>query len=88
MRVHTNALVQGITNSMFPKARDRVPTRDEAIAGLERAWIAWKFSIEECIRVRSQSDGLGKSGGMFGLNSFGYIALEVILDCLDMLQTK
>lgn len=50
--------------------RGKNPTTiDHFLAGLKRAWRAWEFS-----QKFSDKDGA---------NSFGFIALGVIFDCLD-----
>jgi RNA-dependent RNA polymerase len=48
------------------------PEDSHSVEGLERAWCAWSFSL------RHQDQ--------FGANSFGLIALGIILDCLEWIQ--
>jgi|ERR1700722_51686 RNA-dependent RNA polymerase len=67
MQEHTSVLVQSIRHD-FEGHCDPTSSTELSLA-LERAWCAWDFSL--------------RKNGEFGSNSFGLIALGVILNLLD-----
>ncbi|KAK2460832.1 hypothetical protein APHAL10511_007302 [Amanita phalloides] len=69
MQTHTSALVLDTERQFVDKSL--APSPAEWREGLERAWKAWDFS-----QRRSNASGA---------NSFGLIALGIVLDCLDNL---
>ena len=71
MGTHSQVLVHEIKRGLMKDVE--APSSDELKAGLLKAWEAWNFSL--------------RNRGKFGFNSFGLIALGVIFDCLDRLDT-
>lgn len=71
MRTHAAVLVQE-TQRQLINYLDRA-TKPEIQVGLTRAWAAWEYSLQHA--------------AAFGANSFGLLALGVIFDCLDKLET-
>ncbi|KAF8969863.1 RNA dependent RNA polymerase-domain-containing protein [Flammula alnicola] len=69
MRLHAETLVQDVQRSLLENSE--ADSMPELIQGLELAWNAWDLSL--------------RHGNEFGANSFGFIALGSIFDCLDKL---
>lgn len=79
LKLHSSTLVSDTRRALLPQTR-RSPLLDkDARDGLRKAWNAWNFAAKEL--AWSQE-------GCFGYNSFGMIALNVILDCLDALNAN
>ncbi|KAF9453025.1 RdRP-domain-containing protein [Macrolepiota fuliginosa MF-IS2] len=72
MRLHTTTLVKEIKNEILPQAEHY--TSQELVEGLGRAWRAWELS-----QMRPFNEE--------GANSFGFLALDIILDVLERLKT-
>lgn len=68
MRLHASTLAMDVQRDFKGRVQDK-ESMDMWITGLGRAWRAWEFSQ--------------KFNDKFGANSFGFIALGVVLDCLD-----
>lgn len=81
MRIHAQTLANEVRKGLIQK-QGQLATSDESLAGLENAWEAWKFTVNSLARLANKS----LNDSRFGLNSYGYIALEVVLDCLDKLE--
>ncbi|TFK30151.1 RdRP-domain-containing protein [Coprinopsis marcescibilis] len=67
MRLHASTLVSDVQKDFKGKRQDE--SIDTHITGLSRAWRAWEYTQ--------------KHNDKFGANSFGIIALAVVMDCLD-----
>lgn len=72
MRIHVAVLARDTEHSILKNVK--IASKDELLAGLERAWCAWCFSV----RYRPR----------FGVNSFGLIALGVIFTALEQLEVQ
>ncbi|KAF8205782.1 RNA dependent RNA polymerase-domain-containing protein [Mycena galopus ATCC 62051] len=71
MRYHATAVIRDIQMQIFPREQGSGDSAENLRAGLERAWIAWDFSL------RHEKE--------FGAKSFGLIALAIVFDCVDTL---
>lgn len=69
MRLHAQTLVEDIQRVLLEHNGEY--SREDLQAGLARAWQAWNLGLS--------------FKHIFGANSFGLIALNVIFDCLDKL---
>ena len=75
MRLQASTLVENVQRKLIENLGDTVPVDVfELVAGLQRAWSAWRFSLSR------KAD--------FGGNSFGLIALGTVIDCLDELEKR
>ncbi|KAH7923477.1 RdRP-domain-containing protein [Leucogyrophana mollusca] len=66
------------TRRAFVTNRMEFASEDELREGLQRAWEAWDYSL-----MRSAST---ETSECFGAESFGLVALGVVLDCLERLE--
>lgn len=79
MRLHSMNLVHQIRAQFFPSSRYNPPTSEaDTRHAIQVAWMAWQYTLERLATCDSK--------GGFGLNSFGLIALKVVLDCIDVLR--
>jgi hypothetical protein len=79
MRECISVLIRDIRNRMLPESMENA-SPDELRDGLENGWSAWALSKEKY----KESHEKGKEG--YGAQSFGLIALGIVLDCLERLQ--
>lgn len=82
MRAQTCVLVERIKGKMLPE-HPHMASVEELKRGLTMAWMAWQDSLE----LISKSDGSSSSSSDFGLHSFGFIALDIIFQCLACLDS-
>ncbi|KAI5116848.1 hypothetical protein M0805_006803, partial [Coniferiporia weirii] len=79
MRLHTTNLVKEIKEEIVPKRLHEMSILETKTA-LEFAWTAWKLITEKISTPEAAKND-------FGLNSFSLIALGVVIDCLEHLNT-
>ena len=73
MRHHALTLVEDVQRNLIESLGETVSVF-ELIAGLQLAWSAWGFSLRRRDKI--------------GANSFGLIALGIVMDCLDELEKR
>lgn len=71
VRTHSQVIVHEIQREFIDDPVNA--SKDEIRAGLVKAWAAWDFSL--------------RKSSNFGANSFGLIALGIIFDCLQKLDS-
>ncbi|KAG1890753.1 RNA dependent RNA polymerase-domain-containing protein [Suillus subluteus] len=79
MRECISVLIRDIRNRMLPESMMNA-SLDEVRDGLENGWSAWALSQEKY----KEGHENGKEG--YGAQSFGLVALGIVLDCLEQLQ--
>lgn len=79
MRECMSVLIHDIRGRMLPDSMKNA-SLDEVRDGLENGWSAWALSQEKY----KESHEEGKGG--YGAQSFGLVALGIVLDCLEQLQ--
>ncbi|KAF5315914.1 hypothetical protein D9611_004926 [Ephemerocybe angulata] len=68
MKTHTEALVHDVEKRLFPGGNRDAIGEEQYMVGLGRGWIAWYLS-----QVHAEQEGA---------NSFGLMALGIVLDCV------
>ncbi|KAG2366052.1 RNA dependent RNA polymerase-domain-containing protein [Suillus spraguei] len=79
MRECISVLIRDVRGRMLPESMENA-SLDEVRDSLEIGWSAWALSQEKYKESHEQ----GKGG--YGAQSFGLVALGVVLDCLEQLQ--
>ncbi|KAG2355838.1 RNA dependent RNA polymerase-domain-containing protein [Suillus spraguei] len=74
-----SVLIRDIRCKILPQSMENA-SPDEVRDGLENGWSAWTLSQEKY----RESHEEGKEG--YGAQSFGLVALAIVLDCLEQLQ--
>lgn len=78
MRVHASNLEKEIKDQFMPKKLQNMSTKEVQMS-LEFAWTSWKLMTDKLSTEEAKRNS-------FGLNSFSFIALNVVLECLDFLD--
>lgn len=78
MRVHASDLVKKVREAFVHKQLKSM-TSMEATQALEFAWTSWQIVTDKLTTEDAKRNP-------FGLNSFGIIALNVVLECLEYLN--
>ncbi|KAG1741976.1 RNA dependent RNA polymerase-domain-containing protein [Suillus lakei] len=79
MRECISVLIRDIRSRMLPESMKNA-SPDEVRDGLENGWSAWALSHEK------YKEGHEKGTEGYGAQSFGLVALGVVLDCLEQLE--
>jgi hypothetical protein len=85
MKTHSRVLRTNIEHGIFKDVKSAQHTRADLLAGLERAWATWCFSVR--YRGRAGTDG-EDAPGQFGANSFGLIALALLFALVEQLEAN